>query len=125
MSSDERTYEVGYGKPPVATRFQPGNPGGKGRAKGSKNLKTDLIEELQEKISLTKGDRKVRISKQRVLIKALVVKGIKGDRSSIDTALNLLLRVTGADAQEDIAALSDVDQAILDDFLSRGGERNG
>ncbi len=122
MSKDHRDYEVGYGKPPVATRFQPGNAGRKGRVKGSKNLKTDLTEELQEKITLTEGNRKVRISKQRALIKALVVKGIKGDARAIDSALNLLLRVTGADAQEEVAALSDDDQAILDDFLSRGSK---
>ena len=44
LSSD---YEVGYGKPPEHTRFQPGRSGNpRGRPKGTKNLKTDLVEEL-------------------------------------------------------------------------------
>ena len=46
MSEDKDDYEVGYCKPPVATRFKQGNTGNtanrKGRVKGSRNLKTDL-----------------------------------------------------------------------------------
>ena len=44
-------YEVGYRKPPKHTRFKPGQSGNlRGRPKGTKNLKTDLMEELGEKI---------------------------------------------------------------------------
>jgi hypothetical protein len=40
----EREYEVGYKKPPVHTRFGPGNPG---RPKGSRNkLSEDFFREL-------------------------------------------------------------------------------
>ncbi len=39
----EREYEVGYGKPPVASRFPPGRSGNpRGRQKGSKNGRTLL-----------------------------------------------------------------------------------
>ncbi len=57
MSDDERPadqtstggYDVGYRKPPKHTRFKPGQSGNpRGRPKGTKNLKTDLIEELGE-----------------------------------------------------------------------------
>ena len=124
MSSDNKEYEVGYRKPPVSTQFKPGNRGNpgnrKGRVKGSRNLKTDLLEELGERITLTEGQRPVKISKQRALIKALVVKGIKGDARAIETSLNLLLRLTGSDAPEEAAGLSVYDQAILDEFLGRG-----
>jgi hypothetical protein len=42
-------YDVGHAKPPKHTRFQPGQSGNpRGRPKGTKNLKTDLIEELGE-----------------------------------------------------------------------------
>lgn len=48
MSSDP---PVGYKKPPVAKQFQPGQSGNPaGRPKGSKNLKSELAEELQERI---------------------------------------------------------------------------
>ena len=43
-------YEVGYGKPPVATRWQPGQSGNpKGREKGARGLKTDLAAALNRR----------------------------------------------------------------------------
>ena len=121
MSGDGGEYEVGYKKPPVHTRFQLGNKANrKGRVKGRRNLKSDLLDELGERITLTEGDRKVRISKQRALIKALIVKGIKGDPRATNAVLNLILRV-GGDDQQIAEPLSEVDQAILDDFLNREG----
>jgi hypothetical protein len=44
----------GYKNPPVHTRFQKGNSGNpKGRPRGSRNLKTELLEELNETLPLT------------------------------------------------------------------------
>lgn len=38
-------YDVGYGKPPVATRFKQGQSGNpKGRPKGAKNKRSALFE---------------------------------------------------------------------------------
>lgn len=120
-------YEVGYGKPPVKTRFQRGESGNpKGRKKGSRNLKTDLMEELAERVTLKEGGRTIRLSKQRAMVKALIVKGIKGDERAIARAFDLLLRLTGSDEHADTAVpLSTEDQAILDAFLSRERERGG
>jgi hypothetical protein len=122
MSSDGSDYEVGYKKPPLHTRFGPGNPGrGKGRPKGRRNLKTDLMDELGERITLNEGDRKVRISKQRALVKSLIFKGIKGDARATHAILNLLLRI-GSDDEQTAEPLSEVDRLILDDFLDREGD---
>lgn len=121
----EGDYEVGYGKPPVSTRFQPGESGNpKGRKKGSRNLKTDLMEELAERVTLKEGGRTVRLSKQRAMVKALVVKGIKGDERAIAKAFDLLLRLAGPNDQaNDTTPLSEEDQAILDSFFERKKER--
>ena len=117
-------YEVGYQKPPVSTQFQTGVGGNrKGRKKGSRNLKADLLEELAERIVLKEGGKPVRLSKQRALVKALIVKGIKGDDRAIGKAFDLLLRLTGSDEQSDSAMPhSSEDQAILDAFLNRNRE---
>ncbi len=73
-------YPVGYGRPPAHARFKPGQSGNpKGRPKRTKNLRTDLVEELGEFIRVREGDREYSVSKQRALIKALVARAVKGD----------------------------------------------
>jgi hypothetical protein len=122
MSDDGKDYEVGYGKTPLHSRFQTGHTRGnrKGRKKGSVNLKTDLQAELAEKVTLTENGKKIRLTKQRALVKSLVVKGIKGDDRAAGKAFDLLLRLVGVDDPGDeIAPLSAEDQAILDAFLDR------
>ena len=74
------SYEVGYCRPPQHTRFKPGHSGNpKGRPKGTKNLKTDLMEELAERINVSEGGKPKKLSKQRALVKSLTAKAIKGD----------------------------------------------
>lgn len=124
MSEDPKDYEVGYGKPPRKTQFQPGHTGGnrKGRPRGSTNLKNDLRAELAELITLTENGKKIRVSKQRALIKALVVKGIKGDDRAGGKALELKVKLLGdEDVGSEVAPLSSNDRAILAAYLKRKG----
>ena len=56
MARKTDEYEVGYSKPPKHSRFKPGQSGNpKGRAKGTPNLKTDLSQELAERIRVREG----------------------------------------------------------------------
>ncbi len=95
-------YEVGYGKPPKSGQIKKGerrNP--KGRPKGSKNLKTDLLEELGEMMRVREGGREHRISKQRALIKTQVARALNGNDRAAAKIIDLYLKVTGI---EDAAA---------------------
>ncbi|MDB5497291.1 MAG: hypothetical protein JWP28_1322 [Phenylobacterium sp.] len=127
MTDRKPDYEVGYGKPPAASRFKPGRSGNpNGRPKGAKNLATDLAEELGETIRIREGDRELRVSKQRAMLKALVAKALKGDARAASLLITLVAKATaeadGAPAPAD-APLADVDRQILDDFLARGSSR--
>lgn len=118
-------YEVGYGKPPVATRFKKGQSGNpRGRPVGTRNLKTDLTEELAERIVVRENDQPRRVSKQRALIKTLTAKALKGDTRAANVLLNLLWRFIAQEPPTEPAVdLSAEDQAILAAFAPRLANR--
>lgn len=75
---EARDYEVGYGKPPKSTRFQPrhsGNPSGKSKARASYAALTRL--ELDKTITLGRGDNSRTIT-QRQVIAARLRKAVRG-----------------------------------------------
>jgi Family of unknown function (DUF5681) len=87
-------YEVGYKKPPKQSQFKQGQSGNpRGRPKGTKNLKTDLLEELSEQILVREGSRTRKISKQRAILKNLTAQTLKCDGRATSTLVNLMLRV--------------------------------
>lgn len=118
MPSD---YKVGYGKPPRHTRFRKGESGNsKGRPKHTKNLKTDLVEELRESILVREGTRERHISKQRAMLKSLTAKAIKGDARAASIILNMIMRVLEREAPLDNADdLDAADRAILERYQMR------
>ena len=100
MSARQTPKPVGYGSPPAHTRFKPGQSGNpRGRPKGTKNLKSDLLEELGERITLREGGQEVRVSKQRALIKSQVARALKGDSRAAGKLFDLYLRVVGLEAE--------------------------
>jgi uncharacterized protein DUF5681 len=119
MSAD---YEVGYGKPPQHTRFRKGQSGNpRGRARHTKNLKTDLLEELQERILVREGTSERRLSKQRAMLKSLTMKAIKGDTRSTSILLNMVLRILDGNAESAAAEppLTAEERAIIDHLEQR------
>jgi hypothetical protein len=115
-------YKVGYGKPPKHTRFQPGRSGNpKGRPKGTKNLKSDLIEELGEKILVREGDQARHVSKQRAMVKALMARSLKGDTRAASLLLSMIMRLidTGEAAADLEEPLHEDELEILRTFEAR------
>jgi hypothetical protein len=112
-----RRSGVGYGKPPEATRFKPGQSGNpRGRPKGSRNLATDLAAELGEQITVREAGRPRRISKQRALIKSLMAKGLQGDVRATAALLALYARVIAEPPEDETRPLEEDELVILHRF---------
>jgi hypothetical protein len=81
-------YEVGYGKPPEATRFKPGQSGNpRGRPKGAKNkrpalheqrMKEIILDEAYRGIQIRDGDRNVTIPMAQAVMRSIAVNAAKG-----------------------------------------------
>ena len=119
--ADDGDYRVGYKRPPQPSKFKPGQSGNpKGRPKGALNLETDLTQELSEKIAIREGERSLKVSKQRALLKSMVAKGLKGDTRAAGLVLQLvakLLEQVAPTDEQDL--LSDDEAAILERFIAK------
>src|SRR3954464_11100940 len=94
VNSDEQingaTYAVGYRRPPVHTRFKPGQSGNpSGRVKGSKNLKSLFHKILNEEISLQDGSDTRKVSKAEAIMRRLIIGALKGDSRSLMTLMRI------------------------------------
>jgi Family of unknown function (DUF5681) len=121
MSADGKPYDIGYGKPPPEHQFRKGqiaNP--RGRAPGRKNLKTELLDELGQKIPVTEKGKRRLMSPQTVIIKRLVSDAAKGDARAREQLLRLLEpidRVSPANPHASITQSED--HEIIERFRKR------
>jgi hypothetical protein len=105
-STDEPSYEVGYRKPPAASRFKPGQSGNsRGRPKGARNkrpalneerLKAIIIGEAYRTIKVSEGRRQITIPMAQAVIRALAVNAARGQLRSQQIFARLLSDVESA-----------------------------
>jgi Family of unknown function (DUF5681) len=113
-------YGVGYGKPPESSQFKRGKSGNpKGRPKGSLKLGSDLAAELNEQITVREGGRARRVSKQRALIKSLMVKALQGDIRANAAILALYARTLTDVPDDQDKVVDDKELQILQRFAPR------
>ena len=114
MSSDDKgpgaggklvPYEVGYGRPPAATRFRPGVSGNpRGRPKKSRlpdhfpklneeRLKRVTLQEAYRKITIRDGDGTVELTMAEAVLRSIGLNAAKGDKRSQKMFTELLRTV--------------------------------
>jgi hypothetical protein len=119
--SDDDDYRVGYGRPPRHTQFKPnqsGNPSG--RPKGARSIRSDLQDELTQTVPITENGRSLDITKQRLVIKALIAKAAKGDVAAIGKLIPLVVDAfgLGEDAGAGAMPVADSDRAIIAAYMA-------
>jgi Family of unknown function (DUF5681) len=99
MVKSPKEFEVGYGKPPIKTRFKEGLSGNPtGRPKGKLNLSTVLAQALLAKVVVNDGGQRQKRSKFAVSITQLVNKAAGGDLRAMQILLDLLPLLDSAGA---------------------------
>src|SRR5262245_15233425 len=116
---------VGYGRPPVHTRFQKGQSGNpKGRRRGQRNIHTVVNEVLRQPITIREGDRVRSLSKLDGIIVTMVNAALKGDAKAL-TAFITILRALGMTGEPPASTKHESftadDQSLLEDFVRRRG----
>lgn len=91
-------YKVGYGKPPVKTRFQKGksgNPGGRPKRRNPPeplDFQKELIAELKSLMTINEAGNKKRVAKLQALVKAVVAVSFH-DKAMMKLLLNLIQKL--------------------------------
>jgi Family of unknown function (DUF5681) len=121
---DQQTseYEVGFGKPPVRTRFKPGQSGNpKGRPPGSKNLATLLDEELNARVPITENGKRKTVTMRNAISKQTVRKAAAGEERFIKLAFELDRLKQGREnsTSSGAAALDQDDEQVMQDLVEQ------
>jgi hypothetical protein len=93
--SSDAGYAIGYGRPPVRTRFKPahsGNP--KGRPKRHRNVRTVVEEALNQKVKLKEGDKTRSVTKLEAVVQTIVNGALQRDPKA-QVSLMALVRSVG------------------------------
>ena len=117
-------YIVGYGRPPVATRFRPGRSGNpRGRPKGARNLAAIVAAALAERVPVKLNGRPRLITKLELAVKQLVNRAAAGETRVTQMLLALVQTYEARPKPTDPEFTSEADAAVIADLLLRLTER--
>jgi len=115
---------VGYRRPPVGTRFRPGQSGNpRGRPKGARNLSAVVAAALSERVAVNENGRRRRITKLEAAVKQLVNRAASGEARATQLLLALVQANEAGRAQQDANRLGEADAIVMAELTRRLGER--
>ena len=118
---DEGDYQVGYGKPPLHTRFKKGQSGNpRGRPPGAKNLSTLLNEALNEPVVITENGGRKKVSKRQASLKQLVNEAAKGNWRALKLLVDILQDIERrTEPQTEESSLGLADEKVIAQLKAR------
>lgn len=124
MSAKAKTgdYQVGYGKPPVETRFKPGESGNpRGRPKRIPTLPELIQREAKRRIEIVEDGERHRVTKLDALAKRLLQGALKGNARDTQQVIQLLAISATANEAARVASetQNETDQALLQGLFER------
>ena len=118
---------VGYGRPPIETRFKPGVSGNAaGRPKRSRNLKTIIRTALTAHVTVREGEKKRSVTKLEGIVLRQLESALKGNDKAALATLKMAAQVGLLEVGEteiDAPQLSAGEQQIVDELLSSQSNR--
>jgi hypothetical protein len=122
-SDNAARVPVGYGQPPLASRFKPGTSGNaKGRPKGSKNLKTLIREAMTASISIQEGEKTRRVTKLEGVVLRQLQSALKGSDRAALAVIKMAHQLRFLEDSESATAetaLSPEEERILNELIAR------
>lgn len=98
-----KPYDVGYGKPPLHTRFRPGHSGNPRGRPAKPRATGEMLERiLKQNVMVREGEVAARVNKQQALLMSLLSQAIKGNTR----AAALILRIMEAQDQSRAAEVA-------------------
>ena len=116
LPTRDENDSVGYGRPPRAHQFKPGQSGNpQGRPKGRKNEATMLDELLFQRIPVRQGGRDLRMTVIEAIFRRLAEDSLKGNIKAAGFLFNRLSAISSDQPQQ--TELMEDDQAVLEAYL--------
>ena len=116
-----RDYDVGYGKPPLHSRFKKGFSGNpRGRPSGSKNISTLVQEALDEPVIVTEEGGRRKITKRQAMVTQLVNRSAKADLRALKILLDMLRDIEGqTEPAASGAEFTEADEKVIEQLGER------
>ena len=108
MSKKDRTYEIGYCKPPKSRQFRKGtsgNPAGRSKER-PKTFRQAFEKELRKKIQLKEGGKSRWMTMIDLIAKQYAVKAVNGDTKAARLIMDLM-RESGSEQSDHLSPIVD------------------
>jgi hypothetical protein len=116
--AEDAGYKVGRCRPPLATRFRPGqsgNPGGRPK----RGVGAIVTRALRERVEAKENGRRRRITKLEAAVKQLVNRAANGDQRATQFVFALMLEDHGPLAPQAARPIGEADAMVVAELVRR------